>query len=123
MELLDKAIEARKFCYCKYSGYAVSCAVLTETDKIFTGVNIENASYGLCMCAERVALFKAISEGEIIKEMVLVTDNGATPCGACRQVMYELMPHDVRIKLYTPEKKLMLITDLRELFPYGFKLT
>lgn len=123
MELLDKAIEARKFCYCKYSGYAVSCAVLTETDKIFTGVNIENSSYGLCMCAERVALFKAISEGEIIKEMVLVTENGATPCGACRQVMYELMPHDASIKLYTPEKKLMLITDLRELFPYGFKLT
>ena len=122
MELLDKAIEARKYCYCKYSGYAVSCAVLTESDKIFTGVNIENASYGLCMCAERVALFKAISEGEIIKEMVLVTENGATPCGACRQVMYELMPHDVSIKLYTPEKKLMLITKIRELFPYAFTL-
>lgn len=122
MELLDKAIEARKYCYCKYSGYAVSCAVLTETGKIFTGVNIENKSYGLSMCAERVAIFKAISEGEIIKEITIITYNGATPCGACRQVMTEFMSSDIPIKLYTPDKKLMLITNLKELFPYKFKL-
>lgn len=122
MELLDKAVEARKFCYCKYSKYAVSAAVLTETGKIYTGVNIENASYGLSICAERVAIFKAISEGEIIREMVIITENGATPCGACRQVMSEFMSQDIPIKIFTPEKKLMLVTYLNELFPYGFRL-
>jgi cytidine deaminase len=88
--LIQKAIHAREWAYAPYSGYAVGAAVLTESGKIYDGVNVENAVYPLTMCAERVAIFKAVSQGEkSFKAIAVVTRNGGTPCGACRQVMAE----------------------------------
>jgi cytidine deaminase len=88
--LIQKAINAWQRAYAPYSKYAVGAALLTESGKIFEGVNIENAVYPLTVCAERVAVFKAVSEGErSFTAIAVVTKNGGTPCGACRQVMAE----------------------------------
>jgi len=88
--LIDLANEARRRAYAPYSNYRVGAALRTKTGKLYTGVNIENAAYPNTICAERVAAFKAISDGELEFEvMVLVTDNGGSPCGACRQVLAE----------------------------------
>lgn len=88
--LIDLANEARRRAYVPYSNYRVGSALRTKSGRIFTGVNIENAAYPTTMCAERVAIFKAISEGEKEFEAIsVVTDNGGSPCGGCRQVMAE----------------------------------
>jgi cytidine deaminase len=88
--LIQKAIDAWHRAYAPYSQYAVGAALLTESGKIFEGVNIENAVYPLTVCGERVAVFKAVSEGErSFTAIAVVTKNGGTPCGACRQVMAE----------------------------------
>ncbi len=88
--LIDLAIEARKLAYAPYSNYPVGAALRTKTGRIYTGVNIENAAYPHTMCAERVAIFKAVSEGETEFEMIaVVTNNGGSPCGGCRQVLAE----------------------------------
>ncbi len=89
-QLIQTAIEARKWAYVPYSKYAVGAAVLTASGKVYDGVNIENAAYPSGICAERVAIFKAVSEGEHELEAIAVaTSNGGFPCGACRQVMAE----------------------------------
>jgi cytidine deaminase len=88
--LIQKAILVRQQAYVPYSHYPVGAALLTASGRIFTGVNVENAVYNVGICAERVAVFKAVSEGE--KEFLaiaVVTANGGTPCGACRQVLAE----------------------------------
>jgi cytidine deaminase len=88
--LIELASEARKRAYVPYSKYPVGAAVRTKSGRVFTGVNIENAAYPQTMCAERVAIFKAISEGELEFDMIaVVTNNGGSPCGGCRQVMAE----------------------------------
>ncbi len=88
--LINLAREARKFAYAPYSKYSVGAALRTKSGRIYTGANIENAAYPQTMCAERVAIFKAVSEGETEFEMIaVVTDNGGSPCGGCRQVMAE----------------------------------
>lgn len=88
--LIDLANEARRRAYVPYSKYRVGAALRTKSGRIFTGVNVENAVYPHTMCAERVAIFKAVSEGETEFEVIAVaTDNGGTPCGGCRQVMAE----------------------------------
>jgi cytidine deaminase len=88
--LIDLAGEARKRAYAPYSNYPVGAALRTKSGRIFTGVNVENAAYPDGICAERVAVFKAVSEGERDFEAVaVVTDNGGTPCGSCRQVLAE----------------------------------
>lgn len=88
--LVDAAIHARQWAYAPYSKYAVGAALLTESGKIYDGVNIENAAYPTTMCAERVAVFKAVSEGELrFTAIAVVTSNGGTPCGSCRQVLAE----------------------------------
>ncbi len=88
--LIDIANEARRRAYAPYSNYRVGAALRTKSGRIFTGVNVENAAYPTGMCAERVAVFKAVSEGEREFEAVaVVTDNGGSPCGACRQVLSE----------------------------------
>ena len=88
--LIQLAIEARERAYAPYSNYGVGAALLTHSGKFFTGANIENAAYPTSMCAERVAIFKAVSEGEHeFVALAVVTVNGGTPCGACRQVMAE----------------------------------
>lgn len=90
LTLIQAATSARQWAYAPYSRYPVGAALLTAAGRLFTGVNVENAAYPAGMCAERVALFKAVSEGE--KDFIaiaVVTSNGGTPCGACRQVLAE----------------------------------
>lgn len=88
--LIDLANEARRRAYVPYSNYPVGAALRTKTGRIYTGVNVENAAYPQTMCAERVAIFKAVSEGETEFEVIaVVTNNGGSPCGGCRQVMAE----------------------------------
>lgn len=89
-KLVEAALQARRWAYAPYSGYHVGAALLTSSGKVYDGVNIENAAYPTSMCAERVAVFKAVSEGERQFEAIAVaTSNGGTPCGACRQVLSE----------------------------------
>ena len=88
--LIDLANQARNHAYVPYSNYRVGAALRTTSGRIFTGVNVENAAYPTTMCAERVAVFKAVSEGEKeFQAIAVVTDNGGSPCGGCRQVLAE----------------------------------
>lgn len=88
--LVDLANETRRRAYAPYSGYRVGAALRTRSGRIYTGVNIESAAYPTTMCAERVAVYKAVSEGEQDFEVIaVVTDNGGSPCGGCRQVLAE----------------------------------
>lgn len=91
--LIDHAAGARKRAYAPYSGYPVGAALRTQDGLIYTGSNVENASYSISMCAERTALFKAVSEGERdFDALVVITRDGGSPCGACRQALYEFAP-------------------------------
>ncbi|MGI6413012.1 MAG: cytidine deaminase [Syntrophomonadaceae bacterium] len=97
--LVMAAMEAQKYSYAPYSGYKVGAAILCSNGKIFSGTNIENASYGLTVCAERVAIFKAISEGQRDWDKIAIYSDGKSlplPCGACLQVMFEFCP-DLKI--------------------------
>jgi cytidine deaminase len=88
--LVKAACEARERAYAPYSDYHVGAAILTEGGQIFTGVNVENASYGLSICAERAAVFTAVTSGSLrLLAAAVCTDNGGSPCGACRQVLSE----------------------------------
>ncbi len=89
-ELIAQAVQAREHAYAPYSGYRVGAALLGKSGRVYTGCNVENAVYPLCICAERVAVVKAVSEGE--REFValaVVTENGGAPCGSCRQTLRE----------------------------------
>jgi len=89
-ELIQRALEVRQRAYAPYSHYAVGAALLAESGEIYLGVNVENASYPLSMCAERNAIFRAVTEGQTgFKAIVIATENGGSPCGACRQVLSE----------------------------------
>jgi cytidine deaminase len=89
-ELVGLAAQARELAHAPYSHFPVGAAVLTASGRVFAGANVENASYGLSVCAERVAIWKAVAEGETeIAAIAVVTEGGVSPCGACRQVMAE----------------------------------
>jgi cytidine deaminase len=89
-KLVNQAANARQWAYVPYSHYAVGAALLTASGRVYEGVNIENAAYPVTVCGERVAVFKAVSEGEREFEAIaVVTSNGGTPCGSCRQVLSE----------------------------------
>lgn len=91
-KLIAAARQAREFAHAPYSRFRVGAAVRTKTGRIFSGCNIENASYGLTLCAERVAIFKAVSEGEREFDSIVVvadTEQLTPPCGACRQIIWE----------------------------------
>ncbi len=122
--LIEAAKEARHQAYAPYSGFQVGAALQTKTGQVFTGANIENASYGLTMCAERVAVFHMVHAGEREPEiLVLVTDTKepVMPCGACRQVLSEFANPDLRI-VSVPLRGTPKETTLRELLPYQFRL-
>jgi len=118
--LVAAAQEARRHAYAPYSGYAVGAAVLTAEGKIYTGANVENAVYPLGLCAERVALFKAVSEGErAFRAVAVVTRNGGTPCGACRQALREF---GTRWEVIVADEQghVHLSTTLEALLPLSF---
>ncbi|SHE34345.1 cytidine deaminase [Caldanaerobius fijiensis DSM 17918] len=124
LDLIKKAFNAKNNAYARYSGFKVGAVALTGDGSIFTGCNVENASYGLTMCAERVALFKAYSEGKRdIKTIVVIgeTDDPISPCGACRQVILELAP-EAEIVLVNRDMTKILKFKTAELLPYAFKL-
>jgi cytidine deaminase len=118
--LIDLANIARQRAYVPYSNYPVGSALRTKTGRLYTGVNVENAAYPQTMCAERVAIFKAVSEGEKEFEVIsVVTDNGGSPCGGCRQVMAEF-GLDTIVILADGNGKLVKETTVRELLPDAF---
>lgn len=101
-KLIDEAVDARNKAYTPYSKFKVGAAVLTKNNMVFQGCNIENASYGLTNCAERTAIFKAVSEGENEFEAIAIvgeTDGPISPCGACRQVIAEFCDENTKIIL------------------------
>jgi len=118
--LIDLANTARQRAYVPYSNYPVGSALRTKTGRIYTGVNVENAAYPQTMCAERVAIFKAISDGEKEFEVIsVVTDNGGSPCGGCRQVMAEFAL-DMIVLMADGNGKLIKETTVKELLPEAF---
>ena len=118
-DLVSRAIVARPLAYVPYSSFPVGAALLTRSGKIYTGCNIENASYGLTVCAERVAILKAVSEGETeFSALAVVTNIGGSPCGACRQVMAEFAP-DMPV-LIADLSGLSTATSVAELLPLAF---
>jgi cytidine deaminase len=118
--LIDLGNEARRRAYVPYSKYQVGAALRGKSGKIYTGVNVENAAYPVTMCAERVALFKAVSEGEREFDLIsIVTDNGGSPCGSCRQVLAEF-GLDIIVLIADGNGNLMQETTVRELLPGAF---
>jgi len=118
--LIDLANEARRRAYAPYSNYPVGAALRTRSGRIFTGCNVENAAYPTSMCAERVAIYKAVSEGEKEYEVIaVVTPNGGTPCGGCRQVMAEFSL-DTVVLIADGEGRLVQETTVGRLLPGAF---
>lgn len=121
-ELFELAVKARLSAYAPYSGFLVGAALLTADGSIYTGCNVENASYSLCCCAERTAIFKAVSDGAREFTAIAIAggkdnaDSVCYPCGACRQVMAEFCGDDFRVVLSDRTLK------LSELLPYAFRL-
>ena len=121
-ELIDLAIETSKKAYVPYSHFPIGAVLVAKNGQIFTGVNIENASFGLTNCGERTAIFKAISEGVTDFEELIVygeTEQPVSPCGACRQVMAEFFSKDLKVTLVAKDKSTVVMT-VRELLPDSF---
>jgi cytidine deaminase len=122
-ELISAAQEAAARAYSPYSGYKVGAAILCKSGRIFTGCNVENSSYGLTNCAERTAIFKAISEGEsqfLAIAVFTASQPLPLPCGACRQVLSEFCPDD--LVLIVSNQNEHIETTLQKLLPMSFKL-
>jgi cytidine deaminase len=118
--LVDAATQARRWAYVPYSHYAVGAALLTASGKIYDGVNVENAAYPTTMCAERVAVFKAVSEGERqFTAIAVVTSNAGTPCGSCRQVLSEF-GLDTVVIIADAQGNIRQETTVAELLPGAF---
>ncbi|MBS7260398.1 MAG: cytidine deaminase [Treponema sp.] len=120
-ELFAKAVEISEKSYSPYSKFPVGAALLMEDGSVITGVNIENRSFGLTNCAERTAVFKAVSEGYMtFKALAIATpasDYPVGPCGACRQVLTEFAPADTPV-IFGPTLENSVKTTLGELYPY-----
>ena len=121
-ELINLAIETSKKAYVPYSHFPIGAVLVAKNGQIFTGVNIENASFGLTNCGERTAIFKAVSEGVTdFKELIVYgeTKHPISPCGACRQVMAEFFSKDLKVTLVAKDRSTVVMT-VRELLPYSF---
>jgi len=118
--IIKSAMRVRHFAYAPYSQYQVGAALLTRSGRIFTGVNVENAAYPAGICAERTAIFKAVTAGE--KDYIaiaVVTENGGTPCGSCRQVMAEFSL-EMTVIVLDKTGKIILDTTVADLLPGAF---
>ena len=123
-ELLDKAKQARALSYSPYSHFAVGAALECADGSVFCGANIENASFPLSMCAERNAIYHALMRGKKKEDFVSLsivadTDEPCSPCGACRQVLWELFPLDAPIYLGNLKNEIKHVT-AKELLPFAF---
>jgi cytidine deaminase len=125
IQLMQCAVEARKKSYSPYSQFKVGAALLTKSGKVYTGCNVENAAYSPTNCAERTAVFKAVSEGETeFSAIAIVGGKGdepsefCAPCGVCRQVLAEFCEKDFRILLGTPKR--FEVHTLGEVLPFSF---
>ena len=118
-KLIASAAAARERAYAPYSNFKVGAALKARSGRVYTGCNVENAAYGPSMCAERTAIFKAVSEGEREFEAIaVVTENGVSPCGSCRQVMMEFAP-DMAVIIADTQGRARFTT-ARDLLPDGF---
>eukprot|EP00916_Digyalum_oweni_P001732 GHVL01003312.1.p1 GENE.GHVL01003312.1~~GHVL01003312.1.p1 ORF type:complete len:132 (+),score=28.26 GHVL01003312.1:63-458(+) len=120
-DLIDAAIEGGKNAYIPYSKYRVGAAVMTSTNIIIKGCNIENSSHAASMCAERVAIFNSKSQNKEIIAVAIVTNNGGTPCGICRQVISELCPNAIII-VSTLDRSIYREYNIKDLLPDAFQL-
>jgi cytidine deaminase len=122
--LIETAVQAQKRAYCPYSRYPVGAAVLTEGGRVFAGCNVENASYGLAMCAERVAIYHAVTSGHDSIVAACVVGAAAKPCGACRQVMLEFSDKDTQLYLVdlnpSTGRRSVLKTTVFKMLPMAF---
>ena len=124
-ELMNKAKNAAQTSYSPFSRFAVGAAVLMSSGKVYEGCNVENSSFGLTICAERCAIFKAISEGEKeIRAIAIYSPNSDScyPCGACRQVMFEFQGDEEEIQVVTENLGNLEINKLSYFLPCGFRI-
>ena len=124
-ELMNKAKEASLNSYSPFSRFAVGAAVITPNGKIYQGCNVENSSFGLTICAERTAIFKAVSEGE--REILAVAiyspnSDNCYPCGACRQVLFEFQSDEYEIDVVTENLGALEVQKLSYFLPCGFRI-
>ena len=118
--LIQQAMDIRQHAYAPYSKYKVGAALLSTSGRVFTGVNIENAAYSVTICAERTAVFKAVSEGDrSFSAVAIVTDDGGSPCGSCRQVLSEF-GLDTRVLLLNGDGELLREQSVSDLLPGAF---
>ena len=122
---MNKAKEAAQNSYSPFSRFAVGAAILTSSGKIYQGCNVENSSFGLTICAERTAIFKAVSEGE--REILAVAiyspnSDSCYPCGACRQVLYEFQGDNEEISVITENMGNLDVNKLSYFLPCGFRI-
>jgi len=120
--LIELVVDNGKYAYVPYSHFPVSAILVTKSGELYSGVNIENASFWLTNCAERTAIFKAISEGvRDFSEIIIYgeTEKPISPCGACRQVMAEFFDKDLKVTLVAKDKSTVVMT-VGELLPYSF---
>lgn len=123
-ELVEKAKKAMTYAYAPYSNFKVGAALLTNTGKVYTGCNIENSSYGASNCAERTAVFNAVSNGERNFTKIAIVSSGGDftfPCGICRQVLSEFMSGEQTVIL-TNDAGETRVYSIEELLPHAFRL-
>ncbi len=121
-ELIQIANKVKANSYSPYSKFRVGAALLTQEGEIYTGVNVENSSYGLTNCAERTAIFKAVSEGEKNFRTIVITsdaDDFIPPCGACRQVLMEICGKDLEVVMTNNDNEIRILK-IEELLPLSF---
>jgi cytidine deaminase len=118
--LVTAARAARLNAYAPYSGYAVGAALRSADGRVYTGANVENASYPVGLCAERVALFSAVADGRReFLAIAVVTEDGASPCGACRQALAEFNP-DLEVIMADGKGWICQVSTMKTLLPYAF---
>ena len=119
-DLVKAAKNVRQWAYAPYSKYKVGAAVLTDSGRVYEGVNIENAAYPVTICAERTAIFTAVTNGDKnLQAIAVVTENGGTPCGSCRQVMAEF-GRDMLVIIADENENIVMEKTLAELLPGAF---